>query len=98
MVADVTLRLSVPAVELGANPLDDFPAFIAQAKARLEQGRVEYGDKSFDADPIKLIGEMQQEALDLCNWGFIAWRRLEAMRLALLRIEVSDTIPAPAES
>lgn len=40
---------------------------------RLDQGRLAYGDDSFRAPLLRLFAEAEQEAIDLCNWGFIAW-------------------------
>jgi hypothetical protein len=64
------------------DPLDAFPAFIEAVRARLEAGRAAYGDRSFDRPTAELLGELQQEALDLAGWGFVLFerlRRLEAM-------------------
>jgi hypothetical protein len=65
------------------DPLARWPAFAAELRARLEAGRVAYGDKSFRRSPEELLGELQQEALDLAGWGFILFARLEAAREAL---------------
>lgn len=65
------------------DPLDTFPAFVERVQARLEQGRAQYGDRSFDAEPAVLLAELQAEALDLAGWGFVLWHRLERMRRAL---------------
>lgn len=67
-----------------SDPLDDFPAFAAQVRTRLEAGRAEYGDRSFDADPARLVDEVEQELLDVVGWAFILYRRL-ARRTAALR-------------
>lgn len=63
-----------------ADPLEAWPAFAESVRVRLEAGRAAYGDKSFSRPPAELIGELQQEALDLAGWGFVLWCRLEAMR------------------
>lgn len=65
------------------DPLDTFHAFIAAVAARLEAGREAYGDKSFSKDAAELIGELEQESLDLAGWGYVLFVRLEAMRAAL---------------
>lgn len=62
------------------DPLHSWPAFAAAVRARLEAGRQAYGDRSFDRPPTELLGELQQEALDLAGWGFVLWARLEALR------------------
>jgi hypothetical protein len=64
------------------DPLDAFDGFVSAVRQRLEAGRVAYGEKSFGRSPAELIGELQQEALDLAGWGFVLWCRLEAMRVA----------------
>jgi hypothetical protein len=77
---DVSDREPVP-----ADPLTAWPAFAAEVRARLEQGRAAYGDRSFSADPDELLRELQQEALDLAGWGFVLYRRIEGMRRELER-------------
>jgi hypothetical protein len=64
------------------DPLAAFGDFAAAVRARLEQGRAAYGDRSFSADPDELLAELQQEALDLAGWGHVLYRRMEAMREA----------------
>ena len=78
-----------------ADPLAGFGRFAANVRSRLAAGRLMYGDASFARDPAELVGELQQEALDLAGWGYILFCRLEAMREALA--EPSDGIPARAE-
>jgi hypothetical protein len=73
----------VARAEQGADPLAVWPAFAEAVRARLEAGRAAYGDKSFERPPAELVGELQQEALDLAGWGFVLWCRLEAMRAAM---------------
>jgi hypothetical protein len=59
------------------SPLDGYPRFIAAVRARLERGRITYGDASFDRPEAELLGEIQQECLDLAGWGFVLWTRLQ---------------------
>jgi hypothetical protein len=72
-----------PNVTPGSEPLDVWPTFAELVRRRLEKGRATYGDRSFDSDPTELIGELQQECLDLAGWGFVLFCRLEAMVRAL---------------
>jgi hypothetical protein len=74
------------------DPLDGFPAFVGAVKARLDAGRVAYGDASFSRGPAELVGELQAEALDLAGWGFVLWCRLERMRAALVGTWSSDAV------
>jgi hypothetical protein len=76
-----------------SDPLEAWPAFAAEVRARLEQGRAAYGDRSFSADPDELLRELQQEALDLAGWGFVLFRRIEAMRARLSPVPVSNPSP-----
>jgi hypothetical protein len=64
----------------GLDPLDDWQRFTAQVRARLETGRREYGDESFNKDPRELLDELGQEAMDLAGWGYILWHRVNALR------------------
>jgi hypothetical protein len=58
-------------------------AFREACLARLEQGCEEYGDRSFNAEPDVLLGEIQQELEDVANWSFIMWVRIQALRDAV---------------
>ena len=58
-------------------------AFRHACMARLEQGREEYGDRSFSAAPDVLLGEIQQELEAVANWSFIMWVRIQALRDAV---------------
>jgi hypothetical protein len=84
-------------VESSRDTLDDFAAFAAEARKRLDAGRVAYGDASFSKAPAELVAELQQEALDLAGWGFVLWSRLERMRLASPRYRSDVSSPAPAD-
>lgn len=56
---------------------EQWPKFVAEVEARLNAGAREYGDKSFSASPVKLIGEIQQEIFDIVGWSFILSCRLQ---------------------
>lgn len=62
------------------DPLDAFDGFVAKVRERLEAGRAACGDRSFDRPTAELVGELQQEALDLAGWGFVLWARLETLK------------------
>jgi hypothetical protein len=61
--------------------------FASCVAKRLDAGRLTYGDRSFSKAPGALLGELQDEALDLAGWGFVLWCRLRNMREALETIE-----------
>jgi class 3 adenylate cyclase len=54
--------------------------FITQLRERLQAGEIEYGDVSFDRPLVEVIGEMQEEVLDIAGWGFVAFVRLEQLK------------------
>ncbi len=68
-------------IEPAPDALDAFDGFIRAVRSRLEAGRAAYGDASFARPPAELLGELQQEALDLAGWGFVLWCRIEAMKV-----------------
>jgi hypothetical protein len=73
------------------DPLASWPRFVCAVRDRLEQGRKAYGETSFNRSPDELLAELQQEALDLAGWGFVLYRRIEAMRAAIGdRVTLSD--------
>jgi len=61
----------------------EFPAWSDKIRARCENGKLEYGDKSFSKDPLALIEELEQECLDIPGWSFITYCRLQQMKRAL---------------
>jgi hypothetical protein len=66
--------------DLSTQALEAWPAFMAELRARLEQGKATYGDRSFMRPPVELLGELEQEALDITGWGFVLWYRLRLLR------------------
>lgn len=58
----------------------EFGHFIDEVYKRLKKGAIEYGDDSFDRPIEDLIGEIEQECLDLAGWGFVLWVRLRRVR------------------
>jgi hypothetical protein len=75
------------------DPLDRFPSFIDAVRARLDAGRLTYGDQSFDRPESELLAELQQECLDLAGWGFVLWTRLERLRARLGALEQTPAGP-----
>src|SRR3990172_2645641 len=63
-------------------PLVSFPSFCAAIAGRLEQGRKEYGDRSFLRPVGDLLGEIEQELFDVAGWAFVLWVRVRALRAA----------------
>jgi hypothetical protein len=61
-------------------------AFVAELRARLVVGAKEYGGSSFERPVAEIIGEIEQELLDVCGWSVIAWVRLLALRAAVDRV------------
>lgn len=62
---------------------ETFEAFVAFQDAlhdRLEKGEKTYGNLSFTLPPSALIGEIEQELLDVAGWAFIGWQRCRALR------------------
>lgn len=64
------------------DPLEEWQNFVTEVRIRLEKGRETYGDKSFDDDPVTLLKELQQEAMDLAGWGYVLWVRCQKAKLA----------------
>ena len=73
---------------LSRDPLDNFPGFVGAVFQRLEKGREAYGDTSFDKPIGELLGELEQECLDLAGWGFVLWSRLQRIKSATNREDV----------
>ena len=82
-VIDHAVTVANAAVLPAPDPLAAYPDFSAEVLRRLLVGRSEYGDKSFSADPVKLVRELRAEAMDLAGWGYVLWHRLDAMERAM---------------
>jgi len=48
----------------------------------MQQGQREYGDASFSRPLPDLQREISEELLDVANWAYIMWCRVDAMREA----------------
>lgn len=76
---DVQEKEPVP----GEAALERWPAFAAAVRSRLEAGARAYGDASFARSPAELVGEIEQELLDVCGWAFVLHERLQRLRAKL---------------
>lgn len=66
---------------------NDLPEFFSQVRKRLRAGANVYGDISFSRDPMQLIGEVEQELLDVAGWSWILYHRLQKLKAALREIK-----------
>lgn len=60
-----------------------FRQFIEDLELKLERGRKEYGDSSFNKETYPLLQEIQEEIVDICGWSIILWTRLERIKESL---------------
>jgi len=60
--------------------------FLSMVRARLHAGRSEYGDRSFARPVTELIGEIEEELLDVVGWAAVLFARVQRLR----RSEVTD--------
>lgn len=65
---------------------------IEQLRARLSQGQVDYGDRSFSADPRDLVDEIDEELVDVVGWAIPLRKRLADLRAEVGRLEVEIEI------
>lgn len=61
-----------------------WPMYQTMVRDRLLIGAEQYGDTSFGASPDKLLGEIQQELLDVTGWAFILWCRINELQQELM--------------
>jgi hypothetical protein len=69
--------ISTEAIEI------DWLRFTEEVRNRLLKGEATYGDRSFTLEPSTLVGEIEQELLDVMGWGFILWWRLQRVAKVL---------------
>ena len=67
--------------------MDQFERFQQQVRERMEMGRKESGDRSFDAQGLALVEEVRQELLDVCGWSYILWHKLGRVAGAIKTLE-----------
>ena len=68
-------------------PGGSFEDFTRRVEDRLEQGRVEYGDRSYSKDGVALIDEIIEELADVCGWSVILFGRLQVLREKIADLE-----------
>lgn len=64
-----------------------FPEFIKTLRDRLEIGRLQYGDVSFEKSTGQLACEIEQELWDVVGWGFILSYRIQELKRKLSALE-----------
>jgi hypothetical protein len=57
-----------------------FKKFVRLLDDKMKKGYKQYGDKSFERSPGYLVGELQQEVIDISGWGMILFARLEELK------------------
>ncbi len=68
-------------VEPTTKPARPAPAeFFALINKRLATGERVYGDASFERPTAELIGEIEEELLDIVGWSYVVWCRLVALK------------------
>jgi hypothetical protein len=59
---------------------EHFIPFVNRLDAKMKKGFEEYGDGSFSRPPTELIGEIEEELLDICGWSMIVFARLQDIK------------------
>ena len=60
-----------------------FIKFLQQVEAKMDRGRTEYGDKSFYKPDGILLGDIQEELIDVCGWSIILWTKIEKLKSSI---------------
>lgn len=74
-------------------PLDNghwrevWPSFESALRKKLNAGFREYGDDSFDRDPIDLVAELKAEAIDIAGWGLVVFSVIERFEARVMELE-----------
>jgi hypothetical protein len=58
----------------------DVHAFLSLVRDRLTVGRREYGDASFERPVAELLGEIEEELLDVVGWSAVVFARVQRMK------------------
>lgn len=70
--------------------LQHFDRFTARVRARLEAGRSNYGDSSFEKPLHDVVEEIRQEIEDQMGWSFLLWCRVNEIGQKIL-LSVPDS-------
>ena len=57
-----------------------WPGFESVIKKRLDKGAIEYGHTSLTRPVDEIVGEIEEELLDVIGWAFMAWIKMERAR------------------
>src|SRR5262249_27119711 len=79
------------AMNLRSETAAAFEAFVRRLRAHLEAGERSHADRSRQRPPDDLLGEVEDELLDVCGWTVILFVRMRRLRAAL-----PDLATAPA--
>ena len=71
-------------------PYPGYEKFFYDAKGRMDRGRVDYGDQSFSAHPLELVQEIKAELLDIPNWSFILYKRLDRLERMIAAVSALE--------
>lgn len=71
----------------------EWPQFVDLVHSRLRVGAVEYGDTSFNRDPVELLDEIDQELADVAGWSFILRCQLKEIRRKLQNVGKGEEVP-----
>ena len=67
-----------------------FQKFVKDLDKRMLKGYHDYGDKSFNLPPEKLVDELIEEVLDISGWSVILYARLVTLAEALNRHKTAN--------
>jgi hypothetical protein len=66
----------------------DFVEFQARVRHRIDAAESQYGDRSLHDPAMKLLGEIEEEILDINGWSFFLWKKLRETREKFKRLGV----------
>ncbi len=60
--------------------------FVKALWEKMDKGRQEHTDASFDKPATDLVDEITEEILDICGWSVLLYTRLKRLKKAVKRI------------
>jgi len=70
----------------------EYQDFVLASEKRMKRGEKEYANQSFSEEPLKLVNEIEEELLDVTNWAFILYCRMQQIKQALLNVDLEDDL------
>jgi hypothetical protein len=75
---------------MAKDDLTKVPEFFSRVRIRLANGSADYGGSAHRKSSPELLGEIEEELLDVCGWSYFLWLKVRGMRSRLDIVDETD--------